>query len=68
MVLRIWLSQLFPKISSNENLQRSSIDQLIYDSKTKFKIYLTTYLENYKEEKLKEWINHIKEHDMSSAK
>lgn len=62
----IWMSELFPRIPESKSSKPSKEDP--YDSKTKFKSYLITYLEYYKEDKLNDWINHIKSHDMSSAK
>lgn len=59
----MWISKLFPKISSE-----SKKPPIAYDSKTKFKSYLLTYLEHYKEEKLTYWMEMIKSHDMTSAK
>ncbi|RNA20174.1 tyrosyl-DNA phosphodiesterase 1 [Brachionus plicatilis] len=58
----IWISTLFPKISSE-----SKKPQIAYDSKTKFKNYLLTYLEHYRDEKLNYWMQVIKSHDMTTA-
>ena len=61
----VWISELFPRIAhstaSNVNIKTS-------DSKTNFKQYLIMYLEHYNKPELNEWIQHIKMHDMKSAK
>lgn len=59
----MWISKIFPKISPE-----SKKPQITFDSKTKFKNYLLTYLEHYREEKLNNWMDIIKSHDMASAK
>lgn len=60
------MSEVFPKVPDSKSTKASNNDP--FDSKTKFKSYLLMYLEYYKEDKLNDWINHIKSHDMSSAK
>lgn len=54
---------MFPQINASDLTKVN-----LYDSKTKFKQYLLTYLEHYNEHKLNDWMDRIKKHDMSSAK
>jgi hypothetical protein len=54
------MSELFPKCQYTGNNT--------YDSKTKFKEYLIMYLEHYRNPLISEWIDIVKNHDMSSAK
>lgn len=49
---------MFPKCTDANN----------YDSKTNFKKDLINYLESYKDALVREWIEHVKSHDMTSAK
>lgn len=56
----MWISPLFPR------LPEASKDK--GDSPTHFKRDLIEYLQAYKAYQLKEWIDHIAQHDMSSAK
>lgn len=55
-----WISPIFPKLES------SSKETL--DSSTHFKMDLIEYLSAYKAYQLKDWINHIAKHNMSSAR
>ncbi len=57
-----WISELFPKCADNTELMK-------FDSKTNFKKDMISYLESYKDGvALKNWIEIVKQHDMTSAK
>ncbi|XP_060577228.1 tyrosyl-DNA phosphodiesterase 1-like isoform X2 [Ruditapes philippinarum] len=56
----MWISPLFPKLSE------ASKDR--GDSVTHFKRDLIDYMQAYKAYQLKEWIDHIAEHDLSTAR
>ncbi|XP_013392782.1 tyrosyl-DNA phosphodiesterase 1 [Lingula anatina] len=56
----VWISPLFPKLDKGEASAG--------DSDTHFKKDLLEYLSAYKLNGLKEWQEHIKQHNMSSAK
>jgi len=48
---------MFPKLPQSAPVMSAN-----YDSKTKFKAYLVTYLEYYQDPKLNHWIQLIKHH------
>ncbi|KAL3873296.1 hypothetical protein ACJMK2_036432 [Sinanodonta woodiana] len=56
----IWISPLFPKMAKPSATEG--------DSTTHFKRNLLEYLSAYKAYQLKDWINNISEHDMSTAR
>ena len=61
---RVWISDLFPRVKEDASARGPHL----HDSKTNFKKYLVMYLEYYKEARLSEWIERVKNHDMTSAK
>lgn len=60
----VWISDLFPRIEQSNATNNIKAT----DSKTNFKQYLIMYLEHYNKPELNEWIQHVKSHDMKSAK
>lgn len=60
----VWISDLFPRIDK----ANASTNLKTTDSKTNFKQYLIMYLDHYKKSELNAWIDHIKDHDMKTAK
>ena len=59
----VWLSPLFPKLSA-----QSAGSAIVGDSITLFKKDLLQYLAAYKLKALEEWMQHIREHDLSAAR
>lgn len=60
VIFRMWISQVFPRLDSPSKEKG--------DSATRFKQDLMEYLSAYKAYQLRDWIEHISKHDMSSAK
>lgn len=59
----MWISPLFPKLKKEDNKSNYTKG----DSPTNFKKDLLEYIASYKAYQLKEWQQHIADHDMSSA-
>lgn len=57
----MWISPLFPKLKPTESKTSG-------DSPTRFKQDLLEYIASYKAYQLKEWQEHVSNHDMSSAR
>ena len=65
-VSSIWISPMFPKLSSTSSPSAGGL--LAGDSVSHFKRDLIEYLAAYKMKSLLNWVEHIKQHDMSHAK
>ena len=61
---RVWISPLFPKLRDSGGAASGKRG----DSPTNFKADLLAYIAAYRTVPLKQWEQHIQQHDMSSAR